>query len=416
MTTDTKISQISVDQTIHLRHTILWPTFPIAHVKLPEDQHGFHFGVFLEGLENEAPGPVTVISLFVEPLPNPNADTQTKAARFRKFACDPPYQGRGIGSQLLQYVFEHAKTDLGVGVVWCDARLETAKWYERRGMCRFGETFFKGPVEYVRMKVEAAQGAGRGYKGWRAEGRRKIPTLAPDANVSDSALPPARYAEKGIFSQIRPSWRVAIRGIGLHLEGKMRECNEFPTTDQDRPLFSENRYKPAFSSRFPTKANVIYHHTIPFKLGRLHYPLPHPPNHLDYNQHHYTSQPPDTMSITLIDVYEFTLALAGTIVSSSFLSSPLLSSPLLSSPLLSSPLLSSPPRSLQLTRPSTPTSSPQPSSTISPSTATATSTSFGFNTSQPNANGSAANKPSANASGFTIPIGGSRALLRVGGG
>ena len=76
------------------------------------------------------------------------------AARFRKFACDPQHQGKGIGSELLQRVCEAAVTEMECSVIWCDARSSAAGWYERRGMQRFGETFFKGDIEYVRMRRE----------------------------------------------------------------------------------------------------------------------------------------------------------------------------------------------------------------------------------------------------------------------
>ncbi|KAL0061247.1 hypothetical protein AAF712_011953 [Marasmius tenuissimus] len=108
------------------------PTFPYR-TSNPEDDNGFHFGAFID----DQTTPTAVISLFLEPTPDDG--DKAAAARFRKFACDPSFQGKGIGSQLLKYTFEHAKSELGVGVVWCDARLETAEWYERRGMRRFGE-------------------------------------------------------------------------------------------------------------------------------------------------------------------------------------------------------------------------------------------------------------------------------------
>ncbi|ESK89065.1 gnat family [Moniliophthora roreri MCA 2997] len=145
-----RFSRISVEQTLKLRHEVLWPDKSISHVQLPEDKDGFHFGAFLDMYGDE---PIAVISFFLEALPIPGQQHQT-AARFRKFACDPRLQGRGIGTQLLQNTFQIALHDLKVSVIWCDARLSTSTWYEKRGMVPFGETFFKGPVEYVRMKTE----------------------------------------------------------------------------------------------------------------------------------------------------------------------------------------------------------------------------------------------------------------------
>lgn len=142
--------RIAADETIPLRHSVLWPNHPVSHVRLAEDDLGFHYGAFLPSSDE----PVAIISIFKEPLPDP--DRTVPAARFRKFACGPEYQGRGIGTKLLQYVFRIAHAELGCNVMWCDARLSTANWYERRGMTRFGQTFFKKDIEYVRMQGFAA--------------------------------------------------------------------------------------------------------------------------------------------------------------------------------------------------------------------------------------------------------------------
>ena len=139
-----------------LRHAVLWPDKSTTYVLLPEDSTGHHLGAFL----SEAEPAIAVISLFVEPLPMSELRLKTAvssgatsiAARFRKFACHPSQQGRGIGSALLKDAFNAAR-DLGCTVIWCDARLETAPWYEKRRMQRFGDVFSKGPVEYVRMKA-----------------------------------------------------------------------------------------------------------------------------------------------------------------------------------------------------------------------------------------------------------------------
>ncbi|KAF8073370.1 hypothetical protein FPV67DRAFT_741263 [Lyophyllum atratum] len=150
---------ITVDETLQLRHSVLWPDKPISHVSLPEDEHGLHIGAFIPLYDY----PIAVISLFVESLPINNEvfnqdDTQ-RQARFRKFACDPAFQGRGIGSKLLQFSIERARSEFDSAIVWCDARTSTAQWYMKRGMIPFGEKFFKGPVEYIRMYIEIGTSA-----------------------------------------------------------------------------------------------------------------------------------------------------------------------------------------------------------------------------------------------------------------
>ena len=76
--------------TYALRRAVLWPAQPPAYVVLPDDDTGQHFGVRRAGRA------VAVISLFVEP--------DGRAARFRKFAVAPAWQGRGLGTALLRHV------------------------------------------------------------------------------------------------------------------------------------------------------------------------------------------------------------------------------------------------------------------------------------------------------------------------
>lgn len=128
---------------------MLWPNHPVSHVLIPDDHSGFHYGAFLPS--NQLP--VAVISVFKEPFPVDLPDNNLRAgARFRKFACDPLFQGRGIGTKLLEHVFKVARSELDCDYVWCDARLSSAGWYQRRGMAVVGDIFFKENIEYVRMQ------------------------------------------------------------------------------------------------------------------------------------------------------------------------------------------------------------------------------------------------------------------------
>ena len=131
---DAEIRRISAPETYALRHAVLWPDKPLAYVHIPEDEHGLHFGAFRAGEL------VSVVSLFVTGA----------EARFRKFATHPDQQGRGIGSALLRHLMQEAAR-LGARRLWCDARADAADFYRKFDFTAEGETFYKGPVPYVRM-------------------------------------------------------------------------------------------------------------------------------------------------------------------------------------------------------------------------------------------------------------------------
>lgn len=149
--------RIEVKDTLSLRHSVLWPTKDVSHVQLPEDDKGVHLGAFLVNAERKEP--VAVISLFIEDIPQfpellPHLVHGTCTIRFRKFACHIAYQGKGVGSHLLEYAVSFARSQMNGALLWCDARLTALGWYQKRGLEQFEGTFYKGHVEYVRMKLE----------------------------------------------------------------------------------------------------------------------------------------------------------------------------------------------------------------------------------------------------------------------
>ncbi|KAF5360895.1 hypothetical protein D9756_004512 [Leucocoprinus leucothites] len=147
--------RIEVRDTLALRHSVLWPDKDISFVQLVEDDAGIHLGAFLVNDNRDIP--VAIISLFTEDIPHIPISPALHAGRtirFRKFACDPAYQRMGIGSRLLEHAVSIARSDMNGSLLWCDARTATLDWYQKRGFEKFGETFYKGSAEYVRIQRE----------------------------------------------------------------------------------------------------------------------------------------------------------------------------------------------------------------------------------------------------------------------
>jgi ribosomal protein S18 acetylase RimI-like enzyme len=175
-----EIRLISADDTLSLRQAVLWPNKVLSELILDEDKlnGSLPFGSFLKQITNTNTIQtnsndqqmfdqvlVAVISVFQEPLPIPISSQfietsleihepkalHNSTMRFRKFACHKDYQGMGIGTQLLQHLFETVKTKYGCNLIWCDARESAKSFYTSRGMIEFGETFHKENVPYIRM-------------------------------------------------------------------------------------------------------------------------------------------------------------------------------------------------------------------------------------------------------------------------
>lgn len=131
------IRHIDWQQTIPVRHQVLWPSRPPAFSQVENDEQGIHFGAFIgEQL-------VCVASIFIE------ADQ----ARLRKYATLAEFQGQGIGSQVLTVIFAYLK-QAKLQYFWCDARETAIAFYQRFGMQVEGERFYKSEVAYVKMAAK----------------------------------------------------------------------------------------------------------------------------------------------------------------------------------------------------------------------------------------------------------------------
>lgn len=130
-----KIEQIAPHQTWSIRHEVMWPEQELDYVKLPEDDEGVHFGLYVDGKL------VSVVSAF----------ENEKEAQFRKFATLEAYQGNGYGTELLTYVFDWLRNQ-GITRIWCNARKNKTVFYEKFGMVQTDKIFQKGGKDYVVME------------------------------------------------------------------------------------------------------------------------------------------------------------------------------------------------------------------------------------------------------------------------
>ena len=130
-----EIKKVETSTVLPLRHQVLWPDMPFEYVKVAEDDSAVHLAI-MQG-ENA----ICVISLFED----------ESGLRFRKFATDPSFQNRGYGSQMMQYVIQYA-TEQGYPRIWCDARADALRFYEKFDFQKFSEVFHKGDIPYFKIE------------------------------------------------------------------------------------------------------------------------------------------------------------------------------------------------------------------------------------------------------------------------
>lgn len=131
------IQEIPIDALLQLRQHVLWPDKDLDFVRTPNDDHGIHFGVCIEGQW------VSCISLFIE---------ENQHAVFRKFATLPDFQNKGYGSQLLHYSFNYLQ-QLGITDISCSARVQKQGFYQKFGMQPNGYPYLKNGLQYVTMEM-----------------------------------------------------------------------------------------------------------------------------------------------------------------------------------------------------------------------------------------------------------------------
>lgn len=128
------VIDLNWEQTIPIRHKVLWPNESPEFCRVEGDTEGLHFGVVIN---NEI---VCVASVYVD----------AGTARLRKFATLSQFQGQGIGSCMLNHIVNKLKQD-EISYLWFDARVSAVGFYQRLGFTSLGEPFYKNEIAYYKM-------------------------------------------------------------------------------------------------------------------------------------------------------------------------------------------------------------------------------------------------------------------------
>ncbi|GAB2974374.1 GNAT family N-acetyltransferase [Mucilaginibacter puniceus] len=131
------IEQIRPELTWRMRQKVLYPAQKLYEMEMEEDNHGYHFGAFMD---NELVG---VVSLFK------NGDD----FQFRKFAVDEPMQGKGIGETMLKHLINFALNE-NAKRLWCNARVTAIGFYLKYGFTHTGQFFTKNRFDYEVLEMK----------------------------------------------------------------------------------------------------------------------------------------------------------------------------------------------------------------------------------------------------------------------
>ncbi len=131
------IRTIQWQDTLPVRHKVLWPNKSRMFCKVDGDETANHYGICIDEQL------VSVASIYIE----------GNRARLRKFATLVEFQGKGLGTKLISYIIIELR-NIGIEVFWCDARTTAISFYRKFSMAQAGDEFNKSGVLYVKMVVQ----------------------------------------------------------------------------------------------------------------------------------------------------------------------------------------------------------------------------------------------------------------------
>eukprot|EP01055_Gregarina_sp_Pseudo9_P005583 Gregarina_sp_Pseudo_9__5582@NODE_754_length_2265_cov_9_788410_g710_i0_p4_GENE_NODE_754_length_2265_cov_9_788410_g710_i0NODE_754_length_2265_cov_9_788410_g710_i0_p4_ORF_typecomplete_len149_score24_22Acetyltransf_10/PF13673_7/2_7e23Acetyltransf_1/PF00583_25/2_5e20Acetyltransf_1/PF00583_25/8e02Acetyltransf_9/PF13527_7/3_5e14Acetyltransf_7/PF13508_7/3e13Acetyltransf_7/PF13508_7/4e03GNAT_acetyltran/PF12746_7/7_2e10Acetyltransf_4/PF13420_7/2_6e09FR47/PF08445_10/2_1e08NodA/PF02474_15/1_1e06Acetyltransf len=143
MTIQFRVEEIPAQSTYGVRKTVLWPQGPDSLIVVSSDAESTHFGVL------DVEGRVVAVASLVPPPAN-----QKQAARIRKVAVLPEFQGRGLGKLLMTTVVSEARSR-GLASCVLNARPEAENFYLKCGFHPVGEPFVDPAHQQMRRLYES---------------------------------------------------------------------------------------------------------------------------------------------------------------------------------------------------------------------------------------------------------------------
>ena len=129
-----KLVELNSEETLPIRHQVLWPDELPEYCRVVGDNNALHFGVTIN---DEL---ISVASIYIN----------DSTARLRKFATLKKFQGKGAGSFLLNHIIDALK-QMKISYFWFDARKSAVGFYRRLGFLSSGELFYKNKVAFCKM-------------------------------------------------------------------------------------------------------------------------------------------------------------------------------------------------------------------------------------------------------------------------
>jgi predicted GNAT family N-acyltransferase len=130
---DVHVEAVAAAVTFPLRQQVLRPHQPVKELALPGDDDPDTLHVAARTVDGNVVGTASV-----RREPPPWEPARSDGWRLRGMATTHELRGRGIGGRMLDVVLAHVAAH-GGGLLWCNARLPAAPFYERAGLATRGE-------------------------------------------------------------------------------------------------------------------------------------------------------------------------------------------------------------------------------------------------------------------------------------